>query len=498
MGMTIIGPVQRYQPSELLSEDVLGTLWSGRDVRSGLPVTIRLLDERLTSDPRGVHRATAQLRWARWEAGNPHLARVLDLGLRLEEQPAFVVSQGTGGGTLMQHLKRGETLTVRRALQVVAAVADGLSSAHASWVYHGALTPASILLDDDVVAKVTDIGFRELLDAREDLGPSARASSLNDRGATDVLAVAHLFEQLLSGRSGRAGVGSDRARAWEDEIPAELGDLVRRALSPHRFHRPGMADLAAALAPALQAAEGTPMRIPPTKRERPERVQPVGLTERVEPVRPTDAPRREPAGRPNVDVPIPLAPLRVPTDEILPPPPQGHRPAAAAAAGSEGGIAEDVTLPAPSKPTSGRPSLAPAERPAEPVPQAMRAPRTHRPRLRLALGACLVLGVLIGGLYVLPATDVEVVPVGPTTTTATPPATPSITPPPLQRATVPGLLGQRVEIATELLEQADLVVGSVIPVPGEAGSVVRSEPTQGEAVSAGTAVDLFVGNGEEG
>lgn len=239
------------------------------------------------------------------------------------------------------------------------------------------------------------------------------------------------------------------------------------------------------------------MRIPPTERERPRRVEPVRLTERVEPVRPSDAPRREPAGRPNVDVPIPLAPLRAPAGEILPPPPQGHRPESAAAS-SGGGIAEDVTLPAPSKPTSGRPSVAPAERPAEPVPQAMRAPRTHRPRLRLALGACLVLGVLIGGLYVLPATDVEVVPVGPTTTTATPPATPSITPPPLQRATVPGLLGQRVEIATELLEQADLVVGSVTPVPGEAGSVVRSEPTQGEAVRAGTAVDLFVGNGEEG
>jgi beta-lactam-binding protein with PASTA domain len=104
-----------------------------------------------------------------------------------------------------------------------------------------------------------------------------------------------------------------------------------------------------------------------------------------------------------------------------------------------------------------------------------------------------VLGVLIGGLYALPATDVEVEPAGPTTVTATP----SITPP-LVPATVPGLLGQTVEIATELLERAGLVVGSVTPVPGEAGSVVRTEPTQGEAVRAGTAVDLFVGNGAEG
>lgn len=112
-----------------------------------------------------------------------------------------------------------------------------------------------------------------------------------------------------------------------------------------------------------------------------------------------------------------------------------------------------------------------------------------------------MLGVLTGGFYALRATDAEVDPVGPTTITATPTAPPTATPPitpALEPATVPVLLGERVEIATELLEQAGLVVGSVTAVPGEAGLVVRTEPTQGEAVSAGTAVDIFVGNGEEG
>jgi beta-lactam-binding protein with PASTA domain len=42
------------------------------------------------------------------------------------------------------------------------------------------------------------------------------------------------------------------------------------------------------------------------------------------------------------------------------------------------------------------------------------------------------------------------------------------------------------------------VVGVVTTVPGGEGVVVRTDPTPGEAVAAGTAVDLFVGNGVEG
>jgi beta-lactam-binding protein with PASTA domain len=75
-------------------------------------------------------------------------------------------------------------------------------------------------------------------------------------------------------------------------------------------------------------------------------------------------------------------------------------------------------------------------------------------------------------------------------------ATPSPTPV-IARATVPGVLGVRVERATEQLQEAGLIVGSVTTVPGKAGVVVRTEPTQGEAVASGTAVDLFVGNGAE-
>lgn len=286
MRPSVIGPGQRYRPSELLSEDQLGTLWRGTDVRSGSVVTVRFLDERLTSDPYAMHQATTRLRWAQWGA-NPHLARVLAHNLGTpEDRPAFVVSEASGGQTLKRHLARGEAFSVRRALGVIAAVADGLASAHEAWVYHGALTSASILMDDNFVAKVTDIGLGELLDDGNERGRSVLPSSLNDRGAADVLAVAVLFEQLLSGGPGReAGIRVDTADGWA-MIPDELGDLVRRALSPHPLHRPSMAELATALAlgvttsSAPDADVSEVVRLPPPPRlermGRPDQAGPVG------------------------------------------------------------------------------------------------------------------------------------------------------------------------------------------------------------------------------
>jgi beta-lactam-binding protein with PASTA domain len=63
------------------------------------------------------------------------------------------------------------------------------------------------------------------------------------------------------------------------------------------------------------------------------------------------------------------------------------------------------------------------------------------------------------------------------------------------RATVPDTLGLSVIEATELLESAGLVVGTSTPVPGDLGVVEGTDPTPGEAVVAGTVVDLLVGDG---
>ena len=483
-----IGSGQRYRPGLLLSEDALGTLWKGTDVRSGSTVTIRLLDERLVSDPQAVHRAVAHLRWAQFEARNAHLTRVLDHSLRLGSRPAFVVSEGFTGETLSQHLNRGDALSLRRALEVFAAVAEGVGSAHAAWISHGSLTAASILLDDRVVAKVVDVGLGELLDDTSQRPVSA--TRFEDREATDVLAVARLLKDVLSGRPRQPGMATEGASAVEIEISTELSDLIQRALSPHRLHRPTMAELAAALAPDVDAISS------------PEGIRHDGLPsppkdDRFEEVSAGDASDGY-ASEPSVAQVTPMVSAAAPVEPLLVEPPAAEHPpierllmepAAAEALLAE---APPTERPTAEQATAEQPTVEGATRPAK------RA-RLARPRLPVVLGASVVvLGLIVGVFIASRGTDAEdqggdaVRPTPTPSATSEPPS-----PEPIVPATVPALLGKPLERATGLLERAGLVIGSVIPVLGEEGVVVRTDPTQGEAVPAGTVVDLFVGSGAD-
>jgi hypothetical protein len=131
-----------------------------------------------------------------------------------------------------------------------------------------------------------------------------------------------------------------------------------------------------------------------------------------------------------------------------------------------------------------------------PVTAPPRPPR--RGRIVVALVSLVVLATVVVGLAVLRSADetpdAPTVPT-PTPTVDAPTASPTVV---VQRATVPDVLGEELESATLLIEQAGLLVGVVTTVPGSADVVVRTDPTPGEAVAAGTAVDLFVGNGVGG
>lgn len=495
---TGVGSGHRYRPSELLSEDELGTLWRGTDVWHGSPVTVRLLDERLTSDPQAVHRATIQLRWAQWSASNPHLARVLDHNLwRLAEPPVFVVAEGCGG-PLMRHLETS-ALSVRDALRVTAAVADGLASAHAAWVSHGALTSASVLVDDDAVAKVTDIGLGELLGDRDGRGRSSGMASLSDRRAADVLAVGLLLEELVSPAHGRPpGIDGDAAPAWEDEVPPGMRVLVRRALSPYPLERPDMDELAAGLAPALASTwpahpwaprRARPTEPPPYVRSRPGRPLEQGPSHQARP-EPRGAERVPQPPAPGLGVGLPSGGPAATSErpaggpEVEAEIPRSGKDVSSKPDGGSRGVIESP----PGMPDPARPAAAAAEEGGRVAARGRPQARGRR-RLLVTLAASLVVvvGGVAGAFAILDADAPVERPLE---------RQPSVSvSPENEPATVPVVLGRRVERVALLLDRAGLAVGSVTTVSGRAGIVVRTDPTQGEAVAAGTEVDLFVGSG---
>jgi serine/threonine-protein kinase len=161
-------------------------------------------------------------------------------------------------------------------------------------------------------------------------------------------------------------------------------------------------------------------------------------------------------------------------------------------------VTEEEAAPAAPVPVAPaateRPAAPVAVRPAPPPVEAPAPPQRRRVALVVALVAVAVASVAAGMLAL--GGGAEETPTRSPATSPTPTASPSPTST-IVRATVPDALGLSVLEATELLESSGLVVGTSTPVPGALGVVVGTDPTPGEAVVAGTVVDLLVGDGTE-
>jgi hypothetical protein len=324
-----------------------------------------------------------------------------------------------------------------------------------------------------------------------------------------VLAVATLFEQMVSGAARWQATGGMEPATPRVEVPAAVEAMMRRARSPHLLQRPRMAELAAALAPALEAVpEVTPGTF--------------GLS------RPDVAA----AGPGSTPVMLPTGPRGAMPDRPAPPRPD-DRAAAAAAGDADGAEVIGAVPPSLAARTADTPKPAGDALLSETAatPETTASP----PRWRgaaLAAATLILLAMLGVGVYLgvdalrqpsappprasltpqppsspsgvatptpssvaTPSGVASVTPSGNASPTpsSSPSATPSIVP-----ATVPNVVGLSVERATERIEGAGLVVGTITSVPGSADTVVSSDPTQGEAVVAGTVVNLSVGDGSSG
>jgi serine/threonine-protein kinase len=429
MQRQVLGSGRRYRTSEVLHEDDLGALWSGSDALTGQAVTVRILRERVASDPHRLQTVSDRLRRLQFAPPSPHLARLMDHDLRrLGGRQGFAVYEGSGE-PLAVRLERSGRLQTAPALAVVAAVADGLAAAHAARVVHGALTPSSVLVGPDGEVSVIDVGLGELLEP-PDRRRTATQGDAADREAADVLAVIALFERLLGIPPSPAQADSDLPRPWERDVDPKVAPALRQASSPHRRLRPTMSELAAALVVARSEQ---------------------GL----------------------------------------------EAPAAVAGATTASGTREETRL-APAAAVAapvaaGRPVVPDAVR-AESPPTAPPVPRRARRRVAFVIAVIAVaMASVAAGMLALGGGAEE----APTRTpSATPTAEPSPSPT-IARATVPDTIGLSVLEATELLESAGLAVGASTPAPGEDGVVVGTDPTPGEAVVAGTVVDLLVGDGTE-
>src|SRR5437867_2142535 len=119
----------RFRLESFLGEGGMGRVYRAFDPDLGRPVAIKILPPELVNDPDRMDRFVREARTAS-ATNHPNVVTIYEIGSADKTQ--FIAMELLDGETLRD---RGK-LELRRAVEIMAQVADGVAAAHAAGVIH--------------------------------------------------------------------------------------------------------------------------------------------------------------------------------------------------------------------------------------------------------------------------------------------------------------------------------------------------------------------------
>jgi Protein kinase domain len=258
----------RYREIRRLGAGGSATVVLAEDRELGREVALKRLHS--DDDPDVVKRFTREAKLGA-SLSHPNVVSVYDA--LLEEERVLLVMEYVPGESLADMLKRGR-LSPQRALEILEPLAEALDHSHAHGVVHRDVKPANVIIRDDGVVKLADLGIATSVDqtriTREGMAvgtvgymaPEQLEGSRVTRAA-DVFALGAVAFEALSGRRARSGETPaaimheianlpppDLRDAWP-EAPQRAVEVIAAALDPDPARRPKSAG---ALVRSLRAA----------------------------------------------------------------------------------------------------------------------------------------------------------------------------------------------------------------------------------------------------
>jgi len=230
----------RYRIEEEIARGGMGIIYRATHVTLDLPRAVKLITPQFARDRRYLERfrieATAAAR-----VNHPNVVAVHDFG-EVDGSP-YLVMQYVEGVDLERLVAREGPLAPRRALALLAQIADGLEAAHAMGVVHRDVKPGNILVVGEPgseKALLTDFGLAKQLTA----GPGGQSElfggtleyaapeQMEGRDVdprTDVYSLACVLLFMVTGKT--PGIGHLWGREEAAPIPPEVEEVIVRARS---------------------------------------------------------------------------------------------------------------------------------------------------------------------------------------------------------------------------------------------------------------------------
>lgn len=272
-----------YQVLSLIGAGGMGEVYRAHDTRLCRDVALKIIPEHVADDP---GRRAAFEREARAVAAlsHPNILAIYDYGG--DGGWTYAVMELLEGETLRRRLARGP-LEWREAVEVGAAVAEGLAAAHDKGIVHRDLKPENLFVTADGRVKILDFGLAALepvrgswstmnvtleMDAGAVLGTVGYMSPEQVRGEradarSDIFAAGCVLYEMVTGkRAFRRDSPAEtmtailhdpvpEASAAGRSVPAELARIVRQCLAKNPNQR---LQSARDLALGLRATGGGP------------------------------------------------------------------------------------------------------------------------------------------------------------------------------------------------------------------------------------------------
>ena len=260
-----LGPYEIVSP---LGAGGMGEVYRARDTRLGREVAVKVLPERLVGSGEALARFELEAK-AVAALSHPNILTLYDIGR--DGDLSYTVTELLEGNTLRVRISVS-LIPWQRAVEIAAAVADGLAAAHSRGIVHRDLKPENIFLTTDGRVKVLDFGLARWRPAGSNgnltstptetagtepgivMGTVGYMSPEQVSGdpaeaSSDVFSLGCVIHEMISGKKAfpgktaaevLAGVLRDQPAdlsASDPEIPIDLARIVRHCLEKEAAQR---------------------------------------------------------------------------------------------------------------------------------------------------------------------------------------------------------------------------------------------------------------------
>lgn len=256
---------KRYRDMELLKEGGSGAVYKSYDTLLDIPVAIKIISEKISSNAAAMKELVAEARIA-MGLSHKHIVRLHNI--EQGNNFYYLVMEYLDGETLRDLLERyGAALPPDTCLQIMAVMEDALGYAHRRGIYHRDMKPDNVMLSDDGTLKIIDFGlaclgetFRrsgEISGTPYYMSPEEMCCEVPDQ-RTDIFSVGVMMHELLYGTLPPHGSDADLddpmnyVPVASPQLPEVMQEVLQMSFARERADRwPDISEFAAAFRRAM-------------------------------------------------------------------------------------------------------------------------------------------------------------------------------------------------------------------------------------------------------